>query len=111
MKDSKNPKFSRRQFGKAALAVSAVAALPDISASAGAAASHHPQQDNSEAKLPAAARAEIEAQYQNIIRKYGDRLSEEQRKRMRKILAYNQRMLIPVRAFSLQQPGRVASQN
>jgi hypothetical protein len=38
----------------------------------------------------------------NIIRKYGDRLSEEQRKHLGKILAYNEAMLAPVRAFALQ---------
>src|SRR5690349_8081753 len=42
-----------------------------------------------------------EARYQQIMRKYGDRLSEEQRKRVLKILAYNEKLLAPIRSFPL----------
>jgi hypothetical protein len=45
---------------------------------------------------------EIEARFQRIIRSYGDRLSEEQRNRLRKILAYNERLLKPIRDFPIE---------
>jgi len=45
---------------------------------------------------------DVDAKLANIIRKYGERLSEEQRKHLRRILAYNETMLAPVRAFALQ---------
>ena len=51
--------------------------------------------------LPAADQAEVDAKFANIIRKYGDRLSEDQRTRVRDVLARHQRMLMRVRAFSL----------
>ena len=45
---------------------------------------------------------DVEAKLADIIRKYGERLSEEQRKHLRRILAYNETMLAPIRSFALQ---------
>jgi len=45
---------------------------------------------------------EVEAKLANIIRKYGSRLNGAQREHLRRILAYNERMLASVRAFPLQ---------
>jgi len=45
---------------------------------------------------------DVEAKLADIIRKYGERLSEEQRKHLRRILAYNETMLAPIRSFTLQ---------
>lgn len=86
---------TRRQFGKqaawaglsAALAVTPVAGQSQAPPAAGKETS---------------AGVDSEARYQEIIRRYGERLSEEQRKRLRKILAYNEKLLAPIRAFPLE---------
>jgi hypothetical protein len=81
--------ISRRKFGHAAILG---AALPAVSAA--------PQQPAG-AGLSAAENAEVEARYNNVIRQYGDRLSEEQRQRIRRILTANQRMMSHIREFPL----------
>lgn len=47
--------------------------------------------------------AEVEARLANIVRKYGDRLSEDQRQHLRRNLTYHEKLLAPVRAFPLDQ--------
>ena len=59
--------------------------------------------------LPAADQAEVDAKFANIIRKYGDRLSEEQRSRVRDVLARHQRMLMRVRGFPLENSDSPAT--
>jgi len=54
--------------------------------------------------------AEVESRYQNVIRVWGDRLSSEQRERVRRVLVKNARMMQPMRAFQLENgdpPGEV----
>jgi len=53
--------------------------------------------------------AEVEAKLANIVRKYGSRLSQEERLHLRKILVYNEKMLASVRAFSLKNGDSPAS--
>jgi hypothetical protein len=53
--------------------------------------------------------AEVEAKLANIVRKYGSRLSQEERLHLRKILVYNEKMLASVRAFSLENGDSPAS--
>jgi hypothetical protein len=114
--ETKSARISRREFGldatigavataAAALSISPPSLLnarrdlenisPAIPAS---------EQETAAAKLaltPEQSR-DVEAKLANIIRKYGERLSEEQRKHLGKVLAYNETMLAPVRAFALQ---------
>lgn len=45
----------------------------------------------------------MEAWLANIVRKYGDRLTEDQRQHLRRNLEYHERLLAPVRAFPLNQ--------
>jgi len=52
---------------------------------------------------------EVEARLTNIIRKYGNRLSIAQRDHLRRILAYNEKMLVSIRAFPLQNGDPPAS--
>jgi hypothetical protein len=52
---------------------------------------------------------EVEARLANIVRKYGDRLTQEQRNHLRRIVAYNEKMLASVRAFPLQNGDSPAS--
>jgi len=52
---------------------------------------------------------EVEARLANIVRKYGDRLSEDQRQHLRRILAYNEKLLASIRKFPLQNGDPPAS--
>ena len=42
---------------------------------------------------------EVDAWLKETVRRYGDRLSDEQRSRIRRIMVHNQRMLAPIRNF------------
>jgi len=46
--------------------------------------------------------AEVESRYRNVIRRWGDRLSSEQRERVHRVLVVNSRMMQPMSAFRLQ---------
>ena len=81
--------ISRRKFGQSALIG---AALPAIAAT--------PQQQAG-TPLSEAENAEVEARYANTIRQYGNRLSEEQRQRIRRVLTTNERMMSHIREFPL----------
>jgi hypothetical protein len=52
---------------------------------------------------------EVEAKLANIVRKYGSRLSQEERLHLQKILVYNEKMLASVRAFSVENGDSPAS--
>jgi MoaA/NifB/PqqE/SkfB family radical SAM enzyme len=60
------------------------------------------EQESAKAKLTPEQSRDVEAKLANIIGKYGERLSEEQREHLRRILAYNETLLAPIRAFALQ---------
>jgi hypothetical protein len=99
--------ISRREFGRDA----AVAAAISISPASLLAAPHgrhsvHPANAHGEqdagVKLTPEQSKDVEAKLADTIRKYGERLSEEQRKHLRRILAYNETMLAPIRSFALQ---------
>ncbi len=109
---AKSARISRREFGlDAAVAATAAAALA-VSPSSLLGARRDPhkisptiaadEQETTTVKLTPEQSRDVEAKLGNIIRKYGERLSEEQRKHLRKILGYNETMLAPVRAFALQ---------
>ena len=111
---TKSTRISRREFGLDAAIGAAAAAALSISPPSLLNARRDP--DNISSATPtgeqetAAAKPmltpeqshDVEAKLANIVRKYGERLSEEQRKHLRKILVYNETMLAPVRAFALQ---------
>ncbi|HKW26311.1 MAG TPA: hypothetical protein VJN48_11040 [Terriglobales bacterium] len=85
---------TRRQFGKQAAfaSLSAALAVTPVAGQSDAAPSSVKETNAAD---------DIEARYQQVIRRYGNRLSEEQRKRVRKILAYNEKLLAPIRSFPL----------
>ena len=89
------PGVTRRQFGKQAAFASLSAALA-VTPAAGQADTASSSEKETHAP------DDIEARYQQVIRRYGERLSEEQRKRVRKILAYNEKLLAPIRSFPLE---------
>lgn len=90
---SPTPALTRRQFGKQAAWAGLASALALTPAVAQAEAPVTSEKET--------AAGESEARYQEIIRRYGQRLSEEQKKRLRKILAYNEKLLAPIRALPL----------
>jgi hypothetical protein len=109
---AKSARISRREFGfDAAVAATAAAAL-GVSPSSLLSARRDSdnisstiapgEQETAAVKLSPEQSRDVDAKLANIIRKYGERLSEEQRKHLRKILAYNETMLAPVRTFALQ---------
>jgi len=59
--------------------------------------------------LEPADQAEVDAKYADVIRKYGDRLSEEQKTRVRNTLTNHQRMLARIRAFPLENSDAPAT--
>ena len=52
--------------------------------------------------LSPAEQAEVESRYQNMIRQWGDRLSSEQRERVRRVLIKNARMMQTMRVFQFE---------
>jgi hypothetical protein len=61
------------------------------------------------AKLSPAAQAEVEMKVASVMRKYGDRLSAEQRTDVRKALAETQDGLEKMRAFALDNSDQPAT--
>jgi hypothetical protein len=112
--ETKSARISRREFGlDAALGAAAAAALslspPSLLNARRDPDNISPAIPMGEQETPGAKPTltpeqsrDVDAKLANIIRKYGERLSEEQRKHLRRILAYNETMLAPVRAFALQ---------
>jgi len=119
------PKFllGRRQFalGAAAAATTALA-LPGkallghellAQAAAGADQSMDAQSLDKKtraamAKLSASAQAEVEMKVASIFRKYGDRLNDEQKADIRRIMAESQEGLEKMRAFKLENGDQPA---
>ncbi|MBZ5505498.1 MAG: hypothetical protein LAO78_08430 [Acidobacteriia bacterium] len=60
------------------------------------------------AKLSASAQAEVEMKVASIFRRYGDRLSEEQKADIRRIMAETQEGLEKMRAFHLENGDQPA---
>lgn len=102
--DASANKISRRRFARNAAAIAAVGLSPSgilaIPSDCGATAIKIGADENKR-KLNPAQLADVEAKLANIVRKYGDRLSEEQQKHLRRMLSYNETLLAPIRAFPL----------
>jgi hypothetical protein len=100
------PRLSRRRFGQHA----ALAAALSLSPAELLTAPHHShRQGHDSIELTSEQAENVEARLADIIRKYGSRLSEEQRKHLRRMLSYNERMLASVCAFRLQNSDSPAS--
>ena len=96
--------ISRRHFGRnAALAAAASISAPALLAATSAVSAPAQEQKNEPLKdLTPRQTADVDAKLANILRKYGDRFSDEQKRRLRRILAQHQRLLAPVREFAVQ---------
>jgi len=105
-------KFTRREFAReAALVTAAAAILPaSVVPSAWAAAEAAPAQAAPETKpLSAEAQAEVEAKYQAILRQYGSRLSDTQKKDIHRLLTEGQPSLEKLRGYSLENSNAPAT--
>jgi len=89
--------LSRREFGqRVALATGAGLASSAPAAGANGHARIHDaaaQDDRVMEKLSAEGRVRFESMWQNVLRRHGDRLTADQKTRMRKIIAGNVKML------------------
>jgi hypothetical protein len=117
------PKFllGRRQFALGAAAAATTALIPkgkalSIDTLAQTAATNLPVEAQSldqktraaMAKLSASAQAEVEMKVASIFRKYGDRLSDEQKADIHRIMAESQEGLEKMRAFKLENGDQPA---
>lgn len=109
------PKFilDRRQFALGAAAAVTTALIPLHSSEAiaqetGGVAELDKKTREAMAKLSPSARAEVEMKVASIFRKYGDRLSDEQKADIRRIMAESQDGLEKLRAFALQNGDQPA---
>lgn len=118
------PKFllGRRQFALGAAAAATTALIPKgnalsidalVQAAAGSPAALDSQSLEARtkaamAKLSASAQAEVEMKVASIFRKYGDRLSDEQKADIRRIMAESQEGLEKMRAFKLENNDQPA---
>lgn len=93
-------KLSRRDFARGA-AIAAASLASTTLLSAGAATGAIPPRQNPAANA-SPVQQEIDAKLANIVRKWGDRLNDEQRQHLRRVLGENERMLAAVRAFPLE---------
>jgi hypothetical protein len=109
--------LGRRQFalGAAAAATALISkgnALPanflPQAAAAGGNLSPEEKTHAAMAKLSASAQAEVEMKVASILRKYGDRLSDEQKADIRRIMAESQEGLEKMRAFKLENGDQPA---
>lgn len=100
--------ISRRQFAQTAALAAAVLSPPATALVAGVSPAPGPgnrasapvQPDN--LGLNPAQKKEVEAKLANIVRKYGSRLSNQQREHLAHILGYNEKMLASIRSFPLE---------
>ena len=114
------PKFllGRRQFALGAAAAATTALIPkgngltiDALAQSAAMAGDTSMEAKTKAamaKLSASAQAEVEMKVASIFRKYGDRLSDEQKADIRRIMAESQEGLEKMRAFKLENSDQPA---
>lgn len=107
------PKFlmGRRQFALGAAAAATTAFIRPGEAlvqTAGSITELEKKTREAMAKLNPQARAEVEAKVANIFRKYGDRLSEEQKADIRRIMAETQEGLEKMRAFAVENGDQPA---
>jgi hypothetical protein len=113
MRENQMSKFllDRRQFTVGAAAAVTTALLHPgeaLAQESGSVAELDKKTREAMAKLSPAARAEVEMKVGNIFRKYGERLSEEQKADIRRIMAESQDGLEKMRAFALENGDQPA---
>jgi hypothetical protein len=107
--ENKREGLSRRDFARVStLAAASVTLLPRAMAQSGAGTPVPAPPPEQGPKLSPAAQAEAEAKVQNILRKYGERLSDAQRADIRKSVMQTQDSLEKLRAFHLENSDEPA---
>jgi hypothetical protein len=107
--------LSRREFAKAAALTTAAVLVPaDLLAKqekpAPTTAAKPPEKPPETPKLSEASQAEADLAYETVMRKYGSRFSEEQKKEIKRLIASQQGTLDKLRAFTVtngDQPATV----
>lgn len=110
------PKFSlgRREFALGAAAIATTALIHPADTLAQAPVESVPPAADQEAqsamaKLSPAAQAEVQMKINNIFRKYGDRLNDEQKADVRRAMAEGQEGLEKMRAYALDNSDQPAT--
>ena len=99
--ESDKPDLSRRKFGQRATLAGAAAVF-----TTGRIFAESPQHEE-----PASEEnQEVEARFQRVMQRYGDRLTLEQKTRIRKILSFNEKLLEPIRNFALENGNAPATE-
>ncbi len=102
MSEKQRDSISRRNFGRrAAWAGLATAVNPSDLAAQGR---------GNQTPLAPRDQAEVDAKFTDMVRKYGDRLTEDQKTRARGVLGRHQRMLMRVREFPLENGDAPATE-
>lgn len=100
--------ITRRSFAVGAATATAAALLP-VSETYGQTTTSSQSEAAAMAKLSSGARAEVKAKVGELFRKYGSRLSDEQKADIRKIMAETQDGLEKMRAFALTNADQPAT--
>jgi len=104
-----SPKISRREFARrAGMAAASAVCLPEAIAARPSALGPQPLQQTS-TKLSPESQAEVEEKVQAILRKYGARLSEDQKAEIRRLVTEGQKPLDALRKFPLQNADQPAN--
>lgn len=100
-------KITRRKFTVGAAVAAAGVLLPG--GEAAGQSSSTAQQPSSSTRLSPDAQAEVEAKVKEIFRKYGKRLSDEQKADIRKVMGETQSGLEKMRAYALENSDQPAT--
>jgi hypothetical protein len=109
----KNKEVSRREFAKVAALTSAAMLVPaelatqEQKTAPGAAKEDQPQAQGP--KLTAESQAEADVSYEMLMRKYGSRFSEEQKREIKRLIYQQQSGLDKLRAFQLSNSDEPAT--
>jgi hypothetical protein len=99
---SESLSLSRRLFGKKVFATTATTLLPTSAIAKTSTVPASPHLGLKPEGLSAADWDEVGAQFVNLLRVYGKRLSAEDKHRLIRILTTNQQMLVSIRSFEVQ---------
>jgi hypothetical protein len=105
-------RISRRDFARrAALAAASAAVMPTrlLAQPLPTSALVAPQAPPNEQKLSPASQAEVDARIQIIFKKYGDRLAEEQKKDIQRLVTEGQKPLDTLRAYKIENSDQPAT--
>lgn len=102
MSEKQKDPISRRNFGRRAAWAGLATALSPAELVA--------QGRGNQTPLPPQDQAEVDAKFTDMVRKYGGRLTEDQKTRARGVLARHQRMLMRVREFPLENGDAPATE-